>query len=221
MRRLASSFVFPAVAVAAGAIFSASTLKAGVVFDSLSAGADGAAQLSTNGVSSWNYGAQQFNSGANTALSEVKLSLFRTGTGGTYSIQLWSNTVVSGTAVPGSLLSTLGSGSTSSLTTFPSSVTFNPSTAVSSNTDYWVVFDATGVGPGQAYWTYTADASGTGVAGTAFFKTDDGEGFLQAYGEYRGNMSVTAVPEPSTYALAAVGLGLAGLIRARRRKVAG
>lgn len=33
-------------------------------------------------------------------------------------------------------------------------------------------------------------------------------------------LSITAVPEPSTYALAAVGLGLAGCLRARRRTAA-
>lgn len=189
-----------------------------VVYDSLASEADGAAQLSTNGVSSWNFGAQQFNSGANSALSQVALSLFRVGTGGSYSVQLWSSTVVSGTAVPGSFLATLGSGSTSALATFPSTVTFNPTTSISPNTNYWVVFDATAVGSGQAYWNYTGSPVGTGVATSSFFKTDDGDGWTQAYGEYRGIMAVQAVPEPTTYALAAIGLGLAGLVRARRRK---
>lgn len=223
MNRRTFGTVCRMLALAGPILLSAVVARAGVVYDSTSAEADGAAQLSTNGVSSWNYGAQQFNSGANTALSQVALSLFRVGTGGSYSLQLWSNTVVSGTAVPGSFLGTLGSGSTSSLTTFPSLVTFNPTTAISPSTDYWVVFDATAVGTGQAYWNYTADSTGTGVAGTSFFKTNDGDAWTEAYGSYRGIMSVTAVavPEPSTYALAALGLGVAGLVRARRRKALG
>jgi hypothetical protein len=33
-------------------------------------------------------------------------------------------------------------------------------------------------------------------------------------------MTIQAVPEPSTYALAALGLGVAGFMRVRRRKTA-
>lgn len=221
MLHLRLRLLCPVIAFVAAAMVSAVPANAGIVYDSTAADADGAAQLSTNGVSSWNYGAQQFNSGANSALSAVSLSLFRVGTGGAYSVQLWSNTVVSGTAVPGTFLGNLGSGSTSSLTTFPTLVSFNPTTAVSPNTDYWVVFDATAVGTGQAYWNYTADSTGTGVASAAYFKTDDGDGWTEAYGPYRGIMSVTAVPEPSTCALAAAGLVVAGFVRARRRRTDG
>lgn len=221
MLRLRLRFLFHVVASVAAVMVSAARVEAGVVYDSTAAEAAGSAQLSTNGVSSWNYGAQQFNSGTNNQLAAVSLLVNRVGTGGTYSIELWSNTVVSGTAVPNALVATLGSGSTSTLQSLtPNLVTLNPGTAISSNTDYWVVFNATSVGPGQANWFYTADFTGTGVASTGYFKTNDGDGWNEAYGEYRGIMSVTAaaVPEPTTYALAAIGLGIAGFVRARRRK---
>jgi hypothetical protein len=48
---------------------------------------------------------------------------------------------------------------------------------------------------------------------------NDGSGWVPA-GSNRYSISVSAVPEPSTYALAAVGLGVAGFVRARRRKSA-
>ncbi len=48
---------------------------------------------------------------------------------------------------------------------------------------------------------------------------NDGSGWVPA-GSNRYSISVRAVPEPSTYALAAVGLGVAGFVRARRRKSA-
>lgn len=196
-----------------------STVRAEIVFDNTTQAVDGAAQLSVNGASSWNYGAQQFNTGANTAVSSVSLLLNRSGTGGTFSVELWSNAIVSGTAVPGTLIGTLGSGATDGLVAFvPTLTTFSNTVAgLTENTDYWVVFNATSVGPGQTYWSYTS-GGGTGVTGTGFMKTDDGAGFLESYGTYRGIMSVQAVPEPSTYALAAIGFGIAGCVRARRRK---
>jgi hypothetical protein len=84
---------------------------------------------------------------------------------------------------------------------------------------------------GLNYWVYPlADVSwytastvpvAQNSSGYAYNATEenDGSGWVPA-GSNRYSISVSAVPEPSTYALAAVGLGVAGFVRARRRKSA-
>lgn len=191
-----------------------------VVFSTLSGTTISAAQLSGNAVGTWNYGAQQFNTGFNNEVTSVTLGLQRIGTGGTFAIELWTNSFVSGTAVPGSLVSTIATASTSILSTGGANETFATSvTGLTKFTDYWVVFNALGVSPGTAYWAYTNFGAGPGVAGTSYLAVDDGPGWNEAYGPYRAIMEVQAVPEPDSLGLA--GMGSAGaawlLVRRRRR----
>ena len=84
---------------------------------------------------------------------------------------------------------------------------------------------------GLNYWVYPLANVSWYTAGTApveenssgyaFNATEEngGLGWFPA-GSNRYSVSVSAVPEPSTYALAALGLGVAGFVRARRRKSA-
>lgn len=87
------------------------------------------------------------------------------------------------------------------------------------NTTYWVIPTA-GISwhintPGS---TPTAQNGSTySYAGTLELPTGVSPSWQEA-GLQRYSVSITAVPEPSTYALAAIGIGVAGLVRARRRK---
>lgn len=86
-----------------------------------------------------------------------------------------------------------------------SSVTFGSSTQfVTTNT----------VAPGVTFDLATL-FSGPLAAGTYNF-TVKGTSF--GGGQYTGNITVTPVPEAETYALALAGLGVVGLVAARRRK---
>lgn len=209
----ASKWFIVALACASGAA------RAESVFSTLSGTTISAAQLSGNAVGTWNYGAQQFNTGFNNQITSVTLALQRIGTGGTFAIELWTNSLVSGTAMPGSLVSTLASDSTSILNTGEVQATFTVNaTGLSKFTDYWIVFNALNVGPGTAYWSYTDDASGPGVAGTAYMAVNDGPGWTPAYGSYRAVMEVEAVPEPGTLPLAGAGVAILAWAAGRRRR---
>jgi len=82
---------------------------------------------------------------------------------------------------------------------------------------------------GSSYWIipqsdvswYTAGSapSGQNSSGYAFTQTleNDGTGWASA-GSNRYSVSVQAVPEPSTYAMAAIGLASAGVMQYRRRR---
>jgi hypothetical protein len=90
---------------------------------------------------------------------------------------------------------------------------FSGATLTANNT-YWVIPQAD-----VAWYIASAAPVEQNLSGYAFNATSEnsGSGWLSA-GSNRYSISVTAVPEPSTYALAAVGLGVAGFVRARRRK---
>ena len=189
------------------------------VFTTLSGSTVGAVQLSGNSVSTWNTAAQQFNTGFNNEITGVTLGLQRIGSGGTFAIELWTNSFVSGSAVPGTLVSTLTSDSTSILNSSEVQAHFTTSaTGLTKFTDYWIVFNANNVGPGQVLWSYTDSTAGAGVAGTEYIAVNDGPGWIDAYGSYRGIMEVQAIPEPGTLVLAGIGAAVAACSLRRRRR---
>ena len=99
---------------------------------------------------------------------------------------------------------------------------------LSAGTTYWVTLEAVDASaPNFFNWlnnTATVDASvqnGSGYS-LAGGRSNDGTGggWVNFAGGSKLAISVQAVPEPSTYALAAIGAGVAGLMSCRRRKVA-
>lgn len=103
---------------------------------------------------------------------------------------------------------------------------------VGAKTTYTFNFTGANLTNGSTYWVVPlSDVSwylnnpgsapvGQNSSGYAFVNTlenIDGAGWTGA-GSNRYSLSVTAVPEPSTYAMAGIGMAAAGLLRWRRRR---
>lgn len=77
-----------------------------------------------------------------------------------------------------------------------------------------------GVAGGSAHsWQQyrgVVDLGTTGSATLSFYSRNNG--LLPSYGGSLDNVSVTAVPEPETYAMLLAGLGLIGMVRRRKNK---
>jgi hypothetical protein len=90
---------------------------------------------------------------------------------------------------------------------------------LAANTSYWIVPQPDVSWHTNASVTAPAaqNSSGYSYLGTAV-KTFDSAGAWQSAGLNSYAVSINAVPEPSTYALAATALGLCGIAAARRRR---
>lgn len=77
-----------------------------------------------------------------------------------------------------------------------------------------------GVAGGSAHnWQQyrgVADLGSSGSATLSFYSRNNG--LVPSYGGSLDNVSVTAVPEPETYAMLLAGLGLIGMVRRRKNK---
>ena len=100
---------------------------------------------------------------------------------------------------------------------------------LTASTKYWVTLEANdAAAPSTFSWLRgDAPASPTGLNGSGYSFPANGGMRSQNDGPWTVNagadtlsISIQAVPEPSTYALAAIGAGVAGLMSCRRRKVA-
>ena len=161
--------------------------------------------------------AQGFTTGNNTSfltLQSVILGLFADVGVPSRTVSLYTNNAgVPGTEV--AVSSAVAVGATGKYT-------FNfANVSLSANTGYWIVPQ------NEVSWHLNSDvsvpsvqnASGYSYLGTSA-KTFASGNSWDSSGLTQYSLSVQAVPEPSTYALAALGLGVAGIVRARRRKAA-
>jgi len=135
---------------------------------------------------------------------------------GTLDIGLYANitTGISPFNAPGALIASLGTLSDTSLTSSPAeydiSLTANPTLAPS--TRYWIGLS----GSTEAYWTWSTDITGVGVAGE-FFSNKNGT-YPNTDGPYQMALTTTApatTPEPASVLLILTGLGTLGLLRRR------
>jgi hypothetical protein len=196
-------------------VCSASIAKADVVFGNL--GASG-----TNSVGNFNadvgtgsapflLAAQGFTAASpNLSVQSVGLWLF--GTGGSATVGIYSNNA----GVPGTLLHTSSSQAIGSKSLYQFSFS---GANLSNGSTYWIVPQTAG----EISWYLAGSAPGVqNASGYAYFDAaqDTGSGWTGIEANDAFSVSVQAVPEPSTYALAALGLGVAGFVRARRRNSA-
>jgi hypothetical protein len=225
LRRMATVAAFAAAIAILGpnvhgeTIFSNLSGQPGTIASNLPVGFSGA---------DWTHGAQQFHSGSNTSITGVTLLLARAaGTvSGTYSVEVWTDS----SNKPGSLVGTIATGQDPSgvSTSGPQLLSYSSSSvAVSASTNYWIVMDMSN-NASQLQWQYTNAAPTTsgfvGVSGTELLQSADPPTPLSwatpgGITQGRLMMEVTAVPEPASIgvmALGAAGLGIAAIRRMRR-----
>ena len=166
--------------------------------------------------------AQQFKTdGQAYALVSVTLEMRQFSGPGSPEVSIWSNHVEGSSSRPDIALGTL---------TNPGSIpgSFTPITftstglSLSANSTYWVVMKSTASGA-DFLWRNTADNNPTG-AGPGFSTvwsetiTSGSTWVTTSTNPYLMKVDVQAVPEPSSFVLAGLGLGAMGLIRRRMKK---
>jgi hypothetical protein len=157
--------------------------------------------------------AQGFTTGSSSqylTVQSVTLGLFSNDTPSTRTVSIFSDNE----GVPGTSLFTSNAQEVTSTGKY--GFTF-PSTILSPSTNYWIVPQ----GPASWYYNFDEDQptqqnlSGWSYLGTKREMTASLGTWLNSTGPY--SVTITAVPEPSTYALAAIGVAAGGLMRWRRR----
>lgn len=181
----------------------------------------------TNALSNTNYGvtdttwlAQGFTvGGTNTTLKSVTLGLFDAN-----STNVRLQVFASGTAGPTG--TALGTSNQNVLGTSPTLQTFvfSPNLSLTSGSSYWIVA-STLESSGLFSWAFNdngdfgtqQNTSGwSAVANQTRLSTNSGATWVNSGGNRPAGFSIQAVPEPSTYALAGIGMAAAGLMRWRR-----
>lgn len=175
----------------------------------------------TNGVGNFNvdigpgvgFGLAQGFTAASPNLTVQSVSLWLFGESTTASVSIYDATALNPPGGPGDPVAT-----SSSLTVGAKGLyQFNFSGLnLTNGSNYWVVPN------GNVSWYLASGApteqNSSGYAYTSSLEKTDG-GFWTIAGASTMSVSLQAVPEPSTYALAGLGLATAGLVRWRRRRL--
>ena len=201
-----------ASAVLVGAYLISATGNATVLYNNLGASSEG-----TDTASGFGPLYDSFSTGGAVTLTDISLLLNASdpADGGTFTISLYNDSSTS----PGSFI---GSSTfndfllSSSLGVFSEATSFS----LSADTRYWIGLSSTGT----TDWSFSADISGPGVAGE-FFANQDGV-FPNSEAPYQMELTgstSSVVPEPSTWAMMAIGfagLGFLGFRSAKQRRFA-
>lgn len=195
---------------------------ADVVYGNLGSTGTDALSNTNYGVTDTNWLAQGFTvGGTNTTLTSVTLGLFDAN-----STNVRLQVFASGTAGPtGTALGTSNQnvlGTTPTLQTF----VFSPNLTLTNGSSYWIVASTEEIG-GLFSWAFNdngdfgtqQNTSGwSAVANQTRVSTNSGATWANSGSNRPAGFSIQAVPEPSTYALAGIGMAAAGLMRWRRRQ---
>ncbi len=145
-----------------------------------------------------------------TGIDLVLASLYNSP--GTFSVGIYSDS----STTPGALLQNLGTFNDSSLNPTPSVFTVGLTTpyTLDSNSRYWLGLSSAN---SSSAWSITSDTTGVGVAAESYANSALG---VQANstGPYQMRVFGTAVPEPSTWSLIAVGAVVLGFAARRQAR---
>ena len=190
------------------------------VFNNLSQNYDVSVTMNANGSGNWSYNAEAFvMSGGNDQLVSATVVLYLNAIGsttGTYNVEVWSNTG----STPDTKVADIAAGQTvAGLSTTPTQVTFTAASPIqlTAGNTYWLVLDAgsyTGSKAIQAVGTNSS--SGVGITSTYMSQKDVSNVWGTNFGSSHMSASINAVPEPSTWALAALATGTLAFARRRR-----
>jgi len=201
------------LALAATVVLTLSSVAdAGIIYDNISP-STGATSGGSASISSSDHGplADSFSTGAGfSVLTDLKLLVAATTPtdGDSFNVLLLSDTSTS----PGSVLTTLRTVSDSSLTTTLSTVDIILSTPylLAANTRYWIELSSPST---SGVWSFTTTNVGIGVANEYNFYAGSVSA-NSAFTPYQMTVTTSAVPEPSSFGLCAI--GIAALAIARR-----
>jgi hypothetical protein len=194
--------------------------RAGLIYDNLSQASGGSDFVGQGGlVDGPLYGSFSTGAGAGVRLTGVQLLLSNGGgSSGITSIGIFNSNNGTSPPSPGTLYAAIGTVSESSLSATASvwNVSLVSPLSLAANTRYWVGL-STNNGAVMQWW-YSSNSAGTGVTGE-YFSNNNGTFQNVGDGPYQMSVSVTAVPEPTTSAMALAGLayGCYSLVRHRKR----
>ena len=154
-------------------------------------------------------------SASSPKLTVQSVSLWLFGESASGSVSIWDATALSPPGGPGDPIATSSSQTIGAKGLYQ----FNFSgVELTNGTNYWIVPN------GNVSWYLASGAptaqNGSGYGFTGSLELTDG-GFWETASSSNMSVSINAVPEPSSYALAAIGFGVGGFARWRRRLARG
>jgi hypothetical protein len=220
-RRVRQAFAALAVAAAVGGLSQSATASVVLINSVDGASADGSVDISDT-----QWAAQTFTTTASDyVLDLLSVRLYNNGaTAGDMAVSIYDATGAGGT--PGSFIRRVFDQDVTSLGTSLSNPTevFRifaadpyPSRVLSPSTTYYVVIKGSGITGGTGKWTWTNTNTGTGVSGSVSSYSTDGSTWGAPQATVPLQLQVTAVPEPSGLALAAIAGSAAMGWRQRKR----
>jgi hypothetical protein len=186
---------------------SASSTKAIPIYDNLEAGYYGYDSVGAAGPTYDSF----TSSGSIQAITGLQLALYGRGGAGTITVGLFSDS----STAPGALIATLATIDdttiSAGLNDYTLSLLSDP--LLAAGTRYWIGLSDTGT---STEWSWSLDVSGTGVSGE-YFANASGVA-PNSDGPYQMTLSTSVVPEPSAWAMVAMGIcTLLGGLRLNRR----